>query len=71
MAELLETIAESKEFQASADSPKIATPLDFSLRIARLTGFENAGTVQNFLHKSGTGLFDRSTPDGFPETDAS
>ena len=71
MVALLETIAASKEFQASVDTPKIATPLDFSLRISRLTGSGNAGAIREFLKRSGTGLFDRATPDGFPETDAS
>lgn len=70
MAEMLTTIAESPEFWASASQPKIATPLDFSLRIARLSGSGNAGAVREFLRKSGTGLFERVTPDGYPEADA-
>ncbi len=70
MAALLETIAASREFKASVDIPKIATPLDFSLRISRLTGSGNAGAIRDFLKKSGTGLFDRATPDGFPEANA-
>lgn len=70
MAALLETIAESKEFWASLNNPKIATPLDFSLRVGRLTGSGNANAVRDFLKKSGTGLFDRATPDGYPEADA-
>jgi uncharacterized protein (DUF1800 family) len=70
MAAMLTTIAESPEFWASASQPKIATPLDFSVRIARLTGSGNAGAVREFLRKSGTGLFERVTPDGYPEADA-
>lgn len=70
MAAMLTTIAESPEFWASESQPKIATPLDFSVRIARLTGSGNAGTVREFLRKSGTGLFERVTPDGYPEADA-
>lgn len=70
MAALLEMIAGSPEFLASMDQPKMATPLDFSLRLGRMTGSGNAGAVRDFLLKSGTGLFDRATPDGFPETDA-
>jgi uncharacterized protein (DUF1800 family) len=70
MATLLTTIAESPEFWASAQNPKIATPLDFSLRLARLAGSGNAGAVRDFLRKSGTGLFERVTPDGYPEADA-
>ena len=70
MSVLLETIAESREFWAAMKTPKIATPLDFSLRVARLTGSGNAQAVRDFLRKSGTGLFDRATPDGYPEADA-
>jgi hypothetical protein len=70
MAALLTAIAESPEFWASANQPKIATPLDFSLRLARLSGSGNAGAVREFLRKSGTGLFERATPDGYPEIDA-
>lgn len=70
MTVLLETIAGSKEFWASMNTPKVATPLDFSLRVSRLTGSGNAQAVRDFLRKSGTGLFDRATPDGYPEADA-
>jgi hypothetical protein len=70
MTALLETIAESREFWASMNTPKVATPLDFSLRVSRLTGSGNANAVRDFLKKSGTGLFDRATPDGYPEADA-
>lgn len=70
MTALLLDIAGSPEFAASASRPKLATPLDFSLRLARLVGPDKAGSVRDFLRKSGAGLFDRATPDGYPEADA-
>jgi hypothetical protein len=70
MAALLMTIAESPEFWEAANRPKIATPLDYSLRLARLCGSGSVGTVRDFLRRSGMGLFERATPDGYPEEDA-
>ena len=71
MDEVLLTLADSPEFWAALGQPKIATPLDFSLRLSRIAGATNAGAVNDFLRKSGTGLFDRATPDGYPEDDGS
>jgi uncharacterized protein (DUF1800 family) len=59
--------------------PKVATPFDYGLRIARLcraaalqanltAGFPNQPElIESFLKRSGMGLFDRVTPDGYPE----
>lgn len=69
--EVLLTLADSPEFWATLGQPKIATPLDYSLRLSRMSGATNAGAVNDFLKKSGTGLFDRATPDGYPEDDGS
>lgn len=71
MDEVLLTLADSPEFWAALGQPKVATPLDFSLRLSRIAGVTNAGAVNDFLRKSGTGLFDRATPDGYPEDDGS
>ena len=58
---------------------KMATPLDFGLRVARVcraavvqlgadpNQAPNADQVEGFLKKSGMGLFDRVTPDGYPQ----
>jgi len=70
MRALLETIAASPEFWASAQSPRMTTPLDYSIRLARLTGFFRPGQLADFMKQSGAGLFDRATPDGYPETDS-
>jgi uncharacterized protein (DUF1800 family) len=62
--------------------PKLATPMDFGLRIARLcraaavqTGADpeqapKADQIAGFLKRSGMGLFDRISPDGYPENSA-
>ncbi len=71
MNEVLLTLADSPEFWAALGQPKIATPLDYSLRLSRMSGATNVGAVNDFLRKSGTGLFDRATPDGYPEDDSS
>jgi uncharacterized protein (DUF1800 family) len=48
---------------------KVASPIDFSVRLARLAGLNNPGPVNDLLSHSGMGLFDRATPDGYPEAD--
>ena len=61
--------------------PKMATPFDYGMRIARLcrTAVVQMGgdpdqspkpeQVEAFLKKSGMGMFDRVTPDGYPQSD--
>lgn len=49
--------------------PRMTTPLDYALRLARVSGSQNAGPLNEFLRRSGTGLFDRPSPDGYPESD--
>lgn len=68
--EVLLAIVDSPEFWAAMNQPKVTTPLDFSLRLARQAGFTNPYAVSDFLRKSGTGLFDRATPDGYSEIDS-
>ncbi len=78
---VMRTLASSNAFWNSA--PRMATPFDYGVRIARLcrasateTGAALADSVPkpdqigNFLKKSGMGLFDRVTPDGYPENSA-
>ena len=61
--------------------PKMATPFDYGMRIARLAraaAVQMGGDpdqqpkpeqIESFLKKSGMGLFDRVTPDGYPQSD--
>ena len=58
---------------------KMATPFDYGLRVARVcrsavvqlgadpNQAPNADQIEGFLKKSGMGLFDRVTPDGYPQ----
>ena len=80
MRPVLHALAASPAFWNSA--PKMATPLDYGLRIARLcrqAAWELGASldvppkpeqIEEFLKKSGMGLFERVTPDGYPENSA-
>ncbi len=77
---VIRALASSPAFWNSA--PKVATPLDYGLRITRLcrsAALDLGGNpdlapkpevVEAFLRKSGMGLYDRVTPDGYPENSA-
>ncbi|MEK7484910.1 MAG: DUF1800 family protein, partial [Planctomycetota bacterium] len=67
LQELLLTIAESQDFWKTCDSLRLATPLDFTLRLARLSLRNSEGKMIDCLRNSGMGIFDRVTPDGYPE----
>jgi len=68
MRAMLEAIREHPDFWSAPD--RIATPLDFGLRLSRIAGSTNVNTVDLLLKKSAMGLFDRMTPDGYPEADS-
>lgn len=77
---VMRTMAGSDAFWNAA--PRMATPFDYGLRLARLcraAALElganpeqgiKADQLGSFLKKSGMGLFDRVTPDGYPENSA-
>ncbi len=68
MQSLLLSLAQSGEF---ARSPRrVATPLDFALRVSRAASITDTSLLADFLRRSGMGLFDHSTPDGYPAEDA-
>jgi hypothetical protein len=69
LTEVLRHIARHPSFWDPQARPRLATPLDFSIRLSRLVGETNPGSVSGFLDRSGTGLYDRATPDGYPEED--
>jgi hypothetical protein len=69
MRAILLALADSPEFLASDATPRMMTPLDYGLRLARLAAYENPYRIVDFLKQSGAGLFDRATPDGYPEND--
>jgi hypothetical protein len=51
-------------------APRLSHPLDFALRLLRTTHHDQPWELGAFLDRSGQGLFDRPTPDGYPEEDA-
>ncbi len=69
MKALLTTMVKSPHFWANQESGRFAHPLDFIVRFGRTTGHFQPWQAGEFLQRSGTGLFDRSTPDGYPQED--
>jgi len=67
MKVVLAVMARSEEFRTAP--PRIATPLDFSLRVARAVKLNDVWHVSDFLRRSGMGLFDHASPDGYPQED--
>jgi uncharacterized protein (DUF1800 family) len=60
-------LADKPAFWASP--ARVASPIDFSVRLARMAGMANPGPVMEISSHSGMGMFDRATPDGYPEAD--
>ena len=70
MRALLIAISEHPAFWDAAASQRVAAPLDYGIRLSRTTGHYQPWQLGDFLQRSGQGLFDRATPDGYPEDDA-
>jgi uncharacterized protein (DUF1800 family) len=49
---------------------KVASPIDYGVRMARMSGITDPGGLNDMVNRSGMGLFDRFSPDGYPEADA-
>ena len=70
MESVLFALAEHPAFWADR-AERITNPFEFALRVARTTDVKEVDwAVHGYLERSGMGMFDRSTPDGFPEEDA-
>jgi len=66
--EVLLALAEHPRFWDAA--PRVATPIDYGLRLVR--AIDNPAAIWSlgsFLNRSGMGIYDRATPDGYPEED--
>jgi len=68
LREVLLALAAHPEFFRS--EARLAHPLDYALRLMRVTNTDNAWTAIDFLQRSGAGIFDRATPDGYSQDDA-
>ena len=65
MCAMLEAMAIHPDFWSAV--PKVASPIDFGVRTARMARSYNWGLVNDFISASGMEMFDRATPDGYPE----
>ena len=70
MGAMLLALAEHEEFWSSTGQSRLARPLDFAIRLARASSWDHPWGIGAYLDRSGAGLFDRATPDGYPEDDA-
>ncbi|MHC4909061.1 MAG: DUF1800 family protein [Planctomycetota bacterium] len=64
---MLFALAGHPAFWATIDAPRIASPLDYAIRLCRVASHRQPWQVGDFLQRSGMGLFERPTPDGYPE----
>ncbi|PCJ60307.1 MAG: hypothetical protein COA79_09045 [Planctomycetota bacterium] len=62
---LLREIIKSKSFWEKTE--KVYTPLDYSVALGRNREAPNFWAIHSCARKSGVGLYDRATPDGYPE----
>jgi hypothetical protein len=70
MTAMLGAIARSPVFDTPRPPERIAQPIDYVVRLFRVSGHVDAARAERFLQTSGQGLFDRATPDGYPEEGA-
>jgi hypothetical protein len=63
-------LAGHPEFWRSDAPPRIAPPLDHVVRIARSAAHREPWRAIRFLAASGQGMFDRPSPDGYPQDGA-
>jgi uncharacterized protein (DUF1800 family) len=69
MKAVLLAMAAHPDFWQPDLPPRLDTPLDYSVNLARVCGDSNPWVVNDFLQRSGMGIFDRSMPDGYPDND--
>jgi uncharacterized protein (DUF1800 family) len=72
MKRVLLAMSRHPAFWAAVRGKRLSHPTDYAFRLARTsgsTGWMNPHEIGDFLGNAGQGLFDRPTPDGFPELD--
>ena len=70
MRQMLRTIVSHPAFWESRESPRLAHPFQYAIRLMRMSRWDAPWQVGEYLDRSGAGLFDRATPDGYPEEDS-
>ncbi len=71
LREMLLTISEHQTFWDRIGDRRVAQPFEYAVRLARCVPFNSPDSIARYLDRSGTGLFDRATPDGYPDDDPS
>ncbi|HVU63624.1 MAG TPA: DUF1800 family protein, partial [Phycisphaerales bacterium] len=72
MKRVLLALSRHPAFWSAARARRLAHPTDYAFRLARTSGawgWMDPHEIGTFLGNAGQGLFDRATPDGFPELD--
>ena len=70
MTQVLLAIAGHERFHDPALPSRLASPLDYTVRISRATAQEMAWAAGVCMADGGMGMFDRASPDGYPQDDA-
>jgi uncharacterized protein (DUF1800 family) len=69
LAAVLRFIARHPTFWDPALPARLTSPYDYGMRLSRASGYLSPYAMGDFLDRSGMGIFDRETPDGYPEED--
>ncbi len=64
---LLRALVAEPAFMLRQPPPKLLLPLEFALATQRTAGSANPGWAVTLTDRSGRGIFDRVSPDGYPE----
>jgi uncharacterized protein (DUF1800 family) len=69
-ARLLASFVQSPEFMAADPPAKLLTPIEFGVLAQRAAGSFHPWSVIQLGDRSGRNLFDRASPDGYPENNS-
>ncbi len=69
MRRMLQTIAFSDAMMARDLPPRLLPPVDFGVATQRAVGVYHPWSVVGLSDRSGRALFDRASPDGYPDAD--
>lgn len=67
MRGMLAVMIASPHFMATDAAPKVMTPIDYGVTMQRVSQTVHPWAVISLADRSGRNLFDRASPDGYPE----
>ncbi|MES2980754.1 MAG: DUF1800 family protein [Verrucomicrobiota bacterium] len=65
---MIAVMVKSPHFMAADLPPKVMTPIEYGVTMQRISGSMHPWSVIGLGDRSGRNLFDRASPDGYPET---